>query len=118
LGSYEGAAQLPAACLKLLRFQPVPYTLHGKLILKPVDGATDLLWTGADNPQAAQCPALRALIDHCWFKFRLVGNLHPLAILIEVREDPQGRSRDEVALEVEGVVDGSVHTQKALSGSG
>jgi len=64
---------LPAACLKLLRFQPVPYTLHGKLILKPVDGATDLLWTGADNPQAAQCPALRALIDHCWFKFRLVG---------------------------------------------
>ena len=33
-------------------------------------------------------------------------------------EDPQRRSRNEMALEVEGVVNGSVHAQKALSGSG
>jgi hypothetical protein len=33
-------------------------------------------------------------------------------------EDPQRRSRDEMALEVEGIVDSSVHAQKALSGLG
>ena len=33
-------------------------------------------------------------------------------------EDPQCRSRDKMAKGVEGVVDGSVHAQKALSGSG
>jgi hypothetical protein len=32
-------------------------------------------------------------------------------------EDPQRRSRDEMALKVEGVVDGGMHAEEALSGS-
>jgi hypothetical protein len=32
-------------------------------------------------------------------------------------EDPECRTRDEVALEVEGVVDGGMHAQEALCGS-
>jgi hypothetical protein len=53
LGFFTMAAQLPAARPQFLRFQAVPYTLHGKLILKPVDGAIDLSWTGADDPRRA-----------------------------------------------------------------
>jgi len=33
-------------------------------------------------------------------------------------EDPQRRSRDEVALKIERVVDGSMHTQETLGGCG
>jgi hypothetical protein len=33
-------------------------------------------------------------------------------------EDPESRPRDEVALKVEGVMDGSMHAQETLSGCG
>ena len=96
LGEQMSDAPLVPPHPGFVRLSPVPYTFTGRLILRPINGAVDLLWAGSDDPQSIQCAALQMLIEHAWRLHLIPGQYRLPPRPIEIRDGlapPVGSTR-------------------------